>query len=334
MDEQDSIGQILRQRREERGLTIEQAAFQCKIPLRLLQALEADDYHLLPDALYLIRLLHDLAVFLRLEPAALEAEFRAAIRRPPRQTLAVAPPPPPPPTIPWKQVIWTLGAIVVVTPLVFITLSLTSKRAAERSAPAPSGDERVGESPPVEGSGGMLADRFLAVRAGQNAASQETPEATRLTPEAIGPSGPSAQAGPAAASTGSPRPADSTGGRPGTTAQPPANPPGPTPSAPGSRRPPQRFVLTARALEPTWISVRTDGGEPREVRLQMGQVAQFIADAGFVVTLGNAAGVDLTLNGNPVPSLGQAGQLIRDVAIPVREKAPASPGVAPPLQSR
>ncbi|HSB68521.1 MAG TPA: RodZ domain-containing protein [Candidatus Methylomirabilis sp.] len=334
MDEQDSIGQILRQRREERGLTIEQAAFQCKVPLRLLHALEADDYHLLPDALYLIRLLHDLAVFLRLDPAALEVEFRAAIRRPPRQTLAVAPPPPPPPTIPWKQVIWTLTAIVVVTPLVFITLSLTSKRAAERSAPAPGGEQRVGESPPVEGSGGMLADRFLAVKSEQNAASQVTPDATRRTPEPMGASGPSAQAGPAVASTGSPRPADSAGGLPGSTAQPPAVQPPPIPSAPASRRPPQRFVLTARALEPTWISVGTDGGKPRMVLLQMGQVAQFIGDEGFVVTLGNAGGVDLTLNGNPVPSLGKSGQLIRDVAIPAREKATASPGVAPPPDSR
>lgn len=70
------------------------------------------------------------------------------------------------------------------------------------------------------------------------------------------------------------------------------------------------------------------------VLLQMGQVAQFIGDEGFVVTLGNAGGVDLTLNGNPVPSLGKSGQLIRDVAIPAREKATASPGVAPPPDSR
>ena len=72
MEAQASIGSTLRQHREERGLTVEQAAYQSKVPLRLVQALESDDYHLLPDALYLIRLLHDYATFLKLDVAAIE----------------------------------------------------------------------------------------------------------------------------------------------------------------------------------------------------------------------------------------------------------------------
>ena len=164
MSEGGSIGQILRQRREERGLTVDQAAFQSKIPLRLLQALEDDDYHLLPDALYLIRLLHDLAVFLKLDANALETEFQSAIRRPPRQTLAVGPPPQAPPTIPWKQVVLTVAAISVVTPLVFIVLSLMSKRAAERPAPVTVKEQVAAEQSPVEGNGRIVADRFLTMR--------------------------------------------------------------------------------------------------------------------------------------------------------------------------
>jgi cytoskeletal protein RodZ len=72
MGEMTTIGQVLRQRREERGLTPEQAAFQSKVPLRLLQALESDDYRLLPDAAYLTRLLHEYARLLKLDCEALE----------------------------------------------------------------------------------------------------------------------------------------------------------------------------------------------------------------------------------------------------------------------
>lgn len=333
MSEPESIGQILRQRREERGLTIEQAAFQSKVPLRLLQALEADDYHLLPDALYLIRLLHDIAVFLKLDPGALETEFRLAIRRPPRQTLAVAPPPPPPPTIPWKQVVWTLAAIVVVTPLVFITLSLISKHGAETPAPTqPTDKEQAAvEQVPAEGNGGIVADRFLAMhpdtgQAGVAPAPGAIPEASRGASEPLGPTGIRSQPGPTPTPAVALRQAGVPSVSPEVGAKEQASPPTP--------RLPRRFLLTARALEPTWMSVRADGGDRRQVLLQAGQVARFVADTGFVVTLGNAGGVDLTLNGSPVPTAGKSGQVIRDMVIPVGEKVPGSPGAVPPRESR
>jgi cytoskeleton protein RodZ len=69
-------------------------------------------------------------------------------------------------------------------------------------------------------------------------------------------------------------------------------------------------------MEPTWMSVRVDGGQEREVLLQKGQIARFVADTGFVVTVGNAGGVEFGLNGQPLPSLGASGQVIRDLAIP------------------
>jgi cytoskeleton protein RodZ len=76
----------------------------------------------------------------------------------------------------------------------------------------------------------------------------------------------------------------------------------------------------AYALEPTWMAVRADGGQEREVLLQRGQTARFSADAGFVVTIGNAGGVELILNGEPVPPLGVSGQVIRDLALPSPRK--------------
>ncbi len=111
----------------------------------------------------------------------------------------------------------------------------------------------------------------------------------------------------------------------------PQEPPGPSMSV--VEKKPWRFLLTARAQEPTWMAVRADGGQNRQVLLQKGQAARFVADTGFVVTVGNAGGVDLSLNGEPVPSLGRSGQIIRNVAIPPvrrdREALAAPPWTAP-----
>jgi len=292
MSEKATIGQRLRQHREERGLTPEQAAYQSKVPLRLLQALEADDYRLLPDAAYLIRFLHDYARLLKLNPDALEKEFRQSIHRPPAESLAPGPPPSPP--IPWKQVAWTGAAILVVTPLVFIALSLASKRSADR-APAPPVVERRAEEPaPVEDGGSVIPDRLPA----------RPPDATR--PDAAGAPGGMREIAPG----------------PAAVAQ------SPPILAPELRS--RRFLLMAHALEPTWMAVRADGGQEREVLLQKGQTARFSADAGFVVTIGNAGGVALTLNGEPVPSLGASGQVIRDLTLPSPRRPPGATGAPSP----
>lgn len=282
-----SIGQLLRKAREERGLTPEQAAYQCRVPLRLLQALEADDYRMLPDPAYLIRLLHEYALLLKLDPTALEVEFRSAIRRPPVVSLTMVPPKPAPAPIPWKHVLWTAAAILIITPIVFLALSLASKRAADR--PAPQVAERPSETlVPGERAGSGSPERFPAVdlesvQPGSATGSAEVPATPQAGPESAGPI-------------------------PGILPQAPLPPPG--------ERKPRRFLLAARAVETTWMAVRADDGQERQVLLQQGQTVRFVADTRFVVTVGNAGGVELSLNGKPMPSLGLTGQVIRDLIIP------------------
>ena len=79
---------------------------------------------------------------------------------------------------------------------------------------------------------------------------------------------------------------------------------------------PARHVLVVRAHEPTWLSVRPDAGERRQVLLQPGQAARFGAEVGFQVTVGNAGGVALWFNGAPLPSLGRSGEVVRDLILP------------------
>jgi hypothetical protein len=77
-----------------------------------------------------------------------------------------------------------------------------------------------------------------------------------------------------------------------------------------------RHILIIRAHESTWLSVRSDREERRQILLQPGQSARFGAETIFRVTVGNAGGVTLWLDGAPFPLQGRSGEVIRDLALP------------------
>lgn len=293
-EDRGSIGQSLRQRREEQGLSVEEASGRSRVPLRLLQALESDDYRLLPDPLYLIRFLHDYARLLGLDPAAMEAAFQTAVRHPPRVPLTPASTVAAP-GLPWKQVAWAAGALLVVTPLIFIALSLASKRASERAAaPVVAQTPAAGSAAP-----GPAVPRFDLPAGGGPSLS--------APPIGLPASGAPAAAVPTVAS---------------------ASATGPT-EAPALLPPAGTQVLVARAQEQTWLVVSADGGEAREVLLQAGQTARFTAARGFLLTVGNAGGVSLSVNGVPVAPLGRSGQVIRDLTLPPPGGAGGTAGARP-----
>jgi hypothetical protein len=70
-----SLGAVLRSAREERALTIREAAVQVHIPAQYLTMLEANDYSGIADELYLLPFVRNYADFLGLDPATLQARF-------------------------------------------------------------------------------------------------------------------------------------------------------------------------------------------------------------------------------------------------------------------
>lgn len=99
----------------------------------------------------------------------------------------------------------------------------------------------------------------------------------------------------------------------------PAIPDHPTPT----ETPEAAYTLRATTNEMTWMLVTIDGGETRDVLLRAGETWEWHAQKGFVVTIGNAGGVTLTLNGHPLPPLGEVGEVIRDLRVPVVYAPPA-----------
>lgn len=100
-------------------------------------------------------------------------------------------------------------------------------------------------------------------------------------------------------------------------------PPAAAPSAPSEPASPAsgqpsggERVLLVRAVDTTWIRVQPDGAKPTEETLAPGTVREWRSPGRFHVTLGNAGGVELELDGRALPALGSPGQVVRDAIVP------------------
>jgi hypothetical protein len=74
--------------------------------------------------------------------------------------------------------------------------------------------------------------------------------------------------------------------------------------------------LIARTNESTWIRVRTDDGRSSDETVPAGEIREWVSDRPFVITVGNAGGVSLELNGRPLPPLGARGAVIPRLVLP------------------
>ena len=69
-------------------------------------------------------------------------------------------------------------------------------------------------------------------------------------------------------------------------------------------------------MEPTWIRVQIDDARVVEELLEAGAQREWTSDRRFVLTIGNAGGIEIVLNGRPLPSLGARGAVIHRLSLP------------------
>ena len=87
-------------------------------------------------------------------------------------------------------------------------------------------------------------------------------------------------------------------------------------TVPSSAPKPAGQRLLIRAVEPTWIRVQVDEGQVVEELLQAGAVREWTAARRFVLTVGNAGGLEVDLNGRRMPALGAKGAVIQRLVLP------------------
>ena len=75
-------------------------------------------------------------------------------------------------------------------------------------------------------------------------------------------------------------------------------------------KPPEKWILEITAVENTWIKLIIDNKDAKEYDLSSGEHLEVEASAGYNLLIGNAGGLELKLNGEPVTISGKAGEVV------------------------
>jgi cytoskeleton protein RodZ len=323
-----SLGSHLRELRERRGVSLDEMSRITRVAVRYLEALEADDHRTLPAPVFVRGFVRAYCQALRESPGEALALFPGA----------ESPAPGPAPvgrvsSVAAEREAASRGTVLVsFILLVVFGLGLFGLTVVLQSGRDEGGDRRAAvtaraapESPPAP-SGGSSTD----------AASPAPPvaEPNPATAEPAGAPPPAPRAGDDAGRANSPAaapPARRAAEAPPTAATAPAPAPGPNAEIArvvGAISSPYRLV--ARASEPTWVRVRMGDGRAIEETLGANAVREWVSNEPFVLTIGNAGGVSLELNGRPLPSLGARGTVVRGIVIPpAGEAGSAAVNLAP-----
>lgn len=343
------LGTYLGQLREERGLSIDEVARVTRVAPRYLEALEREDFAALPAPVFT-------RGYIRAYCQALEVPADEALSRfvDTAGPAGAAPAAIVVPTVTRssddgrRRSQGTLVASFVLlvgfgAALVVVALLLQSGRpdvgARHAAAPAPPVDAK---SEPVTGSAPLSA---APAAPATEATSPTSPPAVAQPPVSAPPAAAPAVSPPVAAAPApkaSPAPPSAspiTGGSPANTSSPSARSSDSRADVPAAARrpaeaaaplvaehPPLRlggvvspYRLVARTSEATWLRVRTEDGRATDEMIPAGEVREWISNRPFVVTIGNAGGIALELNGQKLPPLGGPGAVIMRMVLPPGE---------------
>lgn len=310
-----SVGAYLRELRTRRGVSLEEIARTTRVPQRYLESLEADAYEQLPAPVFIRGFIRAYCQALSESPQEALAFYDSREGRVPPPLPRSVPAPRPSESEPRSR-----GTIVVsLVLLVVLGMALFTVALVIQPRDRATNGEARPAAPPVE----------------TPASAPATPPAPTpvVTPPPVATTPPPAVTPPPAAVV-----------RPPAAAPTPAPPSTPAAPAPAPRTPPPQssapaegarpavasvpaietllgsvsapYRVTARVSDQTWVRVRTEDGRTTEETLAAGEVREWVSDRPLVLTIGNAAGVALELNGRTLPPLGGKGVVIPRLVLP------------------
>ena len=299
-----AFGENLRREREMRGVSLEEISAATKISLRFLDAIEREEFNILPGGIFSRSFIRSYARYLGLDEERVVAEYQLAAR---------------------PQVEFDLhrlspgagaGKRTTLTPLKATLLAMIllaggyalfrySTRMSEVPVPPP--PPPVAETPKSPAPSSVpvpLASGDVSVAPGV------LPEAGAATP---------ATAPGTATPSGAPA-VPGTTAAPGTATHPEgATAPGANPAAASTAQTPTTpvtnpglngdLVLQVAATDRTWVAVDADGKTVLQGVVEPNDVKTVKAHKSFDVTTGNAQSTILTLNGETLKPLGRRGEV-------------------------
>src|SRR5882724_3902063 len=289
-----SAGDYLRELRDRRGISLEEISRVTRVSSSYLEALESDRHSALPAPVFTRGFIRAYCQALGESPDEALARYdgrEGGAPVTPRPTaVAGAPVPVAASEPPSRSAVLVSFVLLVILGMALFAVALMTQPAREDRVDrrSPTAERSPSESAPAPTSTGVSEP--------SSTASAPTASSARPTPVA-----PPASAG-AAVTAAAAR----------ATAPPPWL--GDVQAATGGVASPYRLV--ARVSEPTWIRVRTEDGSSTEETVPAGQIREWVSNRPFVLTLGNAGGVTLELNGRTLPPLGPSGAVISRIVLP------------------
>ncbi len=279
MDETESLGKYLRRERESKKISLREVSKNTRVREHILRSIEEDRHDLLPSPTFVKGFLTAYAKYVGLDPNEVLLRYQNSLKSVLDAETDVQP------RMENKSSVrqrWTMaGAIfgVVVAGLIVSYLFfLQPSKPAVESPPLKTAKKEPPAPPP---------------------ALTQTAETQPLQAES-----PSAPAPASSQPVGSiPVAAPSQAG----------SIPAPAPPGPVERPLPQKgktISLQLKAVEPTWLSIKTDNQTEREMTLRPGENVSFEAVNQMYLLIGNAGGLDLVYNGKPLERFGKSGEVV------------------------
>jgi cytoskeleton protein RodZ len=303
----DSLGSYLRQERALRQVSLQDISAATKIQLRFLEALEGDRYDQLPPAPFTVGFLRAYAQCLLLEPEEIIAAYHARQGTPEShiegQRLLMSYPVERPGHVgrDWRST-WTGLRLLVICGAILAGLAFYILRYG------PGGDGTRGVLSQT------MAERALLPASGGSESSAVVSTLPSPPPER----------GTQALQT----PGSTTAPDKPTQAVPTAAE-GMSPAAAADAALPERLpekiapveetvtplALQAAAVADTWLRVEIDGDKRQDILLASGKSVRWEARERVVMTVGNARGIRLTLNGKDIQLPATRGNVVRDFLV-------------------
>jgi|GEM_PF-1927491 cytoskeletal protein RodZ len=321
MNRLTEIGQALKQAREGRRRTLEDVALETHIKLHHLEAIEAGDESRLPEPVYVKSFIRKFAQAVGLPSDELANRYWESRPLPP------LPPPSKEFAPPWWIFPWVLGILLVA--------ALGYAWWASSRNPAPEASPEVVATPSAKPSLRAVPPPVASVSTGPAVVSPPTASPSQAAPALIAPS-----AQPAATPSAKPSPKPTAKPKPKPTAKPKPKPtrkptpsPQPTPTAaqpaeetpapseapattsaaPNPKRPKGRLVLKLHATEAAWVRVVRHGHELFSDVMAPGSDRAWPVGDALSVTIGNGAGIKVTLGDRTLGTLGAEGKVVKRV---------------------
>ncbi len=287
----ESVGAHLKKTREGQGLSFDQVASLTRIQSKFLQALEEEDFQQLPEQVFTRGFVRTYARAIGLDEEETLQRFSESSREYYQQGQQAQ-----------NQAQLQLqqeqrgkfnrNLVIIVTIVIIVALGFLLPRQQESSPPP---TEKSDSSPAVQSapSGSTVSPEFETTTEAPSTPSAPMSEPEEMPVEPLEPT-PMAQSD--------------------TSAQDPIQeeekPPTPSVALPTD---PIRLEIEATQL--TWVVVQSDTDSPQEALLQPAQKGTWEAQQQFTLTLGNAAGVTVRLNGEAQGPFGNPGEVVREVVL-------------------